>query len=226
MSQENSQASVEEEQASQSSPETQPESTTQTAENDAMQAETEQNNQTQNEQSEQDANEHEVADELAALKAEELIKKVREAQEKADKNWDIALRAKAEMDNVRRRSEKEIANARKFGIEKLANELLPVKDSMEMGIKAVQEIESKDEATAKILEGMEMTLKMMGSAMDKIGIKEIAPEVGEAFNPEFHQAMSMQEVEGAKSNTIVSAFQKGYTLNNRLMRPAMVMVAK
>jgi len=217
MSQENNQAQMDEETKQEPVEETTAEPV------DESVAEQQQDDSAQKDQSE---NEHEVEDELAALKAEELIKKVKEAQGKADQNWDVALRAKAEMDNVRRRTEKEIANARKFGIEKLAGELLPVKDSMEMGIKAVQEIESKDEATAKILEGMEMTLKMMTDAMAKVGIKEIAPDSGDDFNPEFHQAMTMQEIEGAKSNTIVTAFQKGYTLNDRLMRPAMVVVAK
>jgi len=222
MSQDNTQEPVEEKES------TQQETVTKATESETVdQAETEQvQPKTAEEQATRADNEHEVADELAALKAEDLIKRVRVAQEKADENWDIALRAKAEMDNVRRRTEKDIANARKFGIEKLASELLPVKDSMEMGIKAVQEIETKDEATAKILEGMEMTLKMMSDAMGKVGIKEVAPLEGDAFNPEFHQAMTMQEIEGAKSNTIITAFQKGYTLNERLMRPAMVVVAK
>jgi len=219
MSQENNQAQAEAQQ------ELAEEGATASAEVTGNEAE-DKNEQTEQSKAEQNENEHEAADEMAALKAEELIKRVKEAQEKADENWDIALRAKAEMDNVRRRTEKEIANARKFGIEKLANELLPVKDSVEMGIKAVKEIENQDDVTAKILEGMDMTLNMMSAAMEKVGIEEIAPEVGDVFNPEFHQAMSMQEVEGAKSNTIVSAFQKGYTLNDRLMRPAMVMVAK
>jgi len=171
-------------------------------------------------------NQTEVIDEMAALNAEELMTKVKQAQQKADENWDLALRSKAEMDNVRRRTEKDIANARRFGIEKLANELLPVKDSMELGIKAAAEVIKEDEAAAKIHEGMEMTLKMMVTAMEKVGIKEVAAAEDDVFNPEFHQAMSMQEIEGKESNTIVSVFQKGYTLNDRLLRAAMVLVAK
>jgi molecular chaperone GrpE len=173
-----------------------------------------------------DDNQTEVIDEMDALNAEQLIAKVKEAQQKADENWDLALRSKAEMDNVRRRTEKDIANARKYGIEKLANELLPVKDSMELGIKAALEVKEKDQAVAKIEEGMEMTLRMLVTAMEKVGIKEIATAEGDIFNPEIHQAMSMQEVEGKKSNTIISIFQKGYTLNDRLLRAAMVLVAK
>jgi molecular chaperone GrpE len=171
-------------------------------------------------------NQTEVIDEMDTLNAEQLIAKVKEAQQKADENWDMALRSKAEMDNVRRRTEKDVSNARKFGVEKLANELLPVKDSMELGIKAAKEIESNDEANTKIIEGMEMTLKLLVTAMDKVGIKEIPANEGDAFNPEIHQAMTMQEIEGKESNTLVSVFQKGYTLNNRLLRAAMVLVAK
>ncbi len=171
-------------------------------------------------------NQTEVIDEIDALNAEQLIAKVKQAQQKADENWDLALRSKAEMDNVRRRTEKDIANARKFGIEKLANELLPVKDSMELGIKAAIDVGSDDAAVAKIEEGMEMTLKMLINAMDKVGIKEVETHEGDKFNPEFHQAMTMQAIEGKEANTIVSIFQKAYTLNDRLLRPAMVVVAK
>ncbi len=168
----------------------------------------------------------EVSDELAALEAEELIARIKQAQAKADENWDIALRTKAEMENVRRRTEKEVSNARKFGIEKMVNEILPVKDSMELGLKAAVDMDIEDEAVHKIREGMELTLKMMNGALEKIGITEIDPQEGEAFNAEYHQAMSMQEIPGKQSNTIVAVMQKGYLLNDRLVRPAMVMVAK
>ena len=167
-----------------------------------------------------------MSDELAALEAEELIAHIRKAQAKADENWDVALRTKAEMENVRRRTEKEVSNARKFGIEKMINEILPVKDSMEMGLKAAVEMDIEDEAVHKIREGMELTLKMMNDAMAKSGVTEVAPQEGDAFSAEFHQAMSMQEIAGKKSNTIVAVMQKGYLLNERLIRPAMVMVAK
>jgi len=172
-----------------------------------------------------DVNE-EVIDELAALEAEELIVRIKQVQSKADENWDIALRTKAEMENVRRRTEKEVSNARKYGIEKMIGEILPVKDSMELGLKAAVEMDIEDEAVHKIREGMELTLKMMNDALSKIGITEIAPEEGDAFSAEYHQAMSMQEIPGKESNTIVAVMQKGYLLNERLVRPAMVMVAK
>jgi len=171
-------------------------------------------------------NEEEVSDELAALQAEELIARIKQVQTKADENWDVALRTKAEMENVRRRTEKEVANARKFGVEKMINEILPVKDSMELGLKAATDLDVEDESVHKICEGMELTLKMMVDALTKIGVKEISPQEGDAFNAEFHQAMSMQEIPGKESNSIVAVMQKGYLLNERLIRPAMVMVAK
>jgi len=172
------------------------------------------------------SNKEEVIDELAALEAEELIARIKQAQLKADENWDVALRTKAEMENVRRRTEKDVANARKFGIEKMVNEILPVKDSMELGLKAVIDMGIEDESVEKIREGMELTLKMLTDAFTKIGISEISPEDGDTFNAEYHQAMSMQEIPGKKANTIVAVMQKGYLLNDRLIRAAMVMVAK
>ena len=168
----------------------------------------------------------EVVDELAALEAEELIARIRAAQTKADENWDVALRTKAEMENVRRRTEKEVSNARKFGVEKMVNEILPVKDSMELGLQAAVELDIEDEAVHKVREGMELTLKMMNDAMNKIGVVEIAAAEGDTYSADLHQAMSMQEVPGKESNTIIAVVQKGYTLNDRLLRPAMVMVAK
>ncbi len=165
-------------------------------------------------------------EQLSGLDAEVLIEKIKQAQAKADQNWDIALRTRAEMENLRRRTEKDVANAHKFGIEKMANELLPVKDSMEMGVLAAIEADVEAEAMDKIREGMELTLKMMNDAMTKIGIEEVAPEMGDDFDPTYHQAMSMQEIKGKRANTIVAVMQKGYMLNSRLLRPAMVMVAK
>ena len=167
-----------------------------------------------------------MIDELAALEAEELIARIRAAQTKADENWDVALRTKAEMENVRRRTEKEVSNARKFGVEKLVNEILPVKDSMELGLQAAIELDIEDEAVHKVREGMELTLKMMNDAMSKIGVTEVPAAEGDVYSADLHQAMSMQEVPGKESNTIIAVVQKGYKLNDRLIRPAMVMVAK
>ena len=208
------------EQATQEEIKAQASETDATVENNSLETDSEET------KSEDTDNKEEVIDELAALEAEELIARIKQAQTKADENWDIALRTKAEMENVRRRTEKEVSNARKYGVEKMINEILPVKDSMELGLKAAIDLDIEDEAVHKIREGMELTLKMMNDALGKIGISEIAPEEGDAYSAEFHQAMSMQEIPGKESNTIVAVMQKGYLLNERLVRPAMVMVAK
>jgi len=145
-----------------------------------------------------------------------------DARNKADEHWNLYLRTQAEMDNLRKRAERDVQNAHKFGLEKLITELLPVIDSMEMGMAAA---EGSDEATTKLLEGMELTTKMFADALQKVGISPVDP-MGEAFNPEFHQAMSMIENPEAEPNTVMAVMQKGYVLNERLVRPAMVVVAK
>lgn len=140
----------------------------------------------------------------------------------ADDYWQRYVRAEAEKENIRKRAEKETDNARKQGMEKLANELLSVRDSLELGVDAANQ---EDADVPKIREGTELTLRMLVQAMEKCDIEEINP-VGEKFDPELHQAMSMQEAEDQESNTVVSVMQKGYRLGDRLLRPALVMVAK
>lgn len=152
---------------------------------------------------------------------ESLQVKLAEAQAKADDNWDQLVRSRAEMENIRRRSERELVNAHKYALEKFAQELLPVIDSMEMGVLAAQG-ENADVGTLR--EGTEMTLKMFETAIDKFGIKSVHPK-GEAFNPEHHQAMTMIDSPEHEPNTIIDVMQKGYLLNERLVRPAMVVVA-
>jgi len=164
------------------------------------------------------------SDDIDVLKAEIVaLRADLEAEEKkASDSYDLALRTKAEADNVKRRVENDVANARKFGVEKFANEMLPVIDSLEMGIAA-----SSDEnaSVEKFREGSEMTIKMFMSAVEKFGVKVVDPQ-GEKFNPEFHQAMSMLESADVEPNIVINVFQKGYTLQGRLMRPAMVVVSK
>lgn len=150
-----------------------------------------------------------------------LEAKLAEAEAKAEENWDQLVRTKAEMENIRRRTERDLANAHKFALEKFAQELLPVIDSMEMGVAAAQD-ESAD--VGKLREGMEMTLKMFETAVEKFGIKGVHPH-GEAFNPEHHQAMTMIDSPEHEPNTIIDVMQKGYLLNERLVRPAMVVVS-
>ncbi len=135
---------------------------------------------------------------------------------------ELQPRAQAEIQNIRRRAEQDVEKAHKFGLEKFANELLPVVDSLERAIEASQ---GDDEQSKAIREGVEMTLKMFLGSMEKFNVEQVNPE-GQPFNPEHHQAMSMVPAEGVEPNTVVAVVQKGYLLNGRLMRPAMVMVAK
>jgi len=146
------------------------------------------------------------------------------AEAKAQEHWDQVLRARAEMDNLRRRAERDVENAHKYALERFAQELLPVRDSLELGLAAAEGAEGSD-AAEKLREGTEMTLKLLTGAMEKFGIREVNP-VNEPFNPDFHQAMAMQESAQAEPNTVLNVMQKGYTLNERLMRPAMVVVSK
>ena len=152
----------------------------------------------------------------------ELTVLLEDARGKADEHWDQVVRLQAEMDNLRKRSERDLANAHKFALERFANELLPVRDSLEMGLAAF-DTEAAD--PEKLREGVVLTLQMLSAAMDKAAIKEVNPQ-DERFNPEFHQAMSMQERDDVEPNTVVTVVQKGYLLNERLIRPAMVIVSK
>lgn len=165
----------------------------------------------------------EIEENAAETENEEatLETQLADAQAKADDNLDQLMRTKAEMENIRRRSEKDVSNARKYALEKFAQELLPVIDSMEMGVAAAMD-ENAD--ISKLREGTEMTLKMFESAIDKFGIKSVHPK-GEAFNPEHHQAMTMIDSQEHEPNTVIDVMQKGYLLNERLVRPAMVVVS-
>ena len=153
------------------------------------------------------------------INADSLEAQLEQAQAKATENWDHYLRAKAEMDNLRRRNAKDVENAHKYGIDKFVNELLPVMDSMGMGL-AVE-----DASAESLREGMELTMNMLMKMMEKLGIEEIDP-LNEKFDPEKHQAMTMQPNADVEPNTVIAVMQKGYSLNNRLIRPAMVMVSK
>jgi molecular chaperone GrpE len=166
-----------------------------------------------NEEAEIDEQEAKIAQLEAALLASEA--KIQEQQ-------DGVLRAKAEVENMRRRTETEIDKARKYALNKFAEELLPVIDNLE---RAIQAADTENEAVKPLLEGVELTHKTFVDTVSKFGLKEINPE-GEAFNPELHQAMSIQESPDHESNTVMFVMQKGYELNGRVVRPAMVMVAK
>jgi len=153
---------------------------------------------------------------------EHLQQQLAEAEAKAKEHWDQLLRVKAEQENLRRRHEREVENAHKYALERFAQDLLPVIDSLEMGAEAAV---SEGATLEKVREGTELTLKMLLSTMERFGIQAVHPE-GEPFNPEYHQAMSMLESPEHAANTVMNVMQKGYTLNERLIRPAMVVVSK
>ena len=145
------------------------------------------------------------------------------AQAKADENWDRYLRAAAELENVRKRAIRDVENARKFAVENFGRDLLAVQDSLEMGIEAARNAEGAEEAAA-LREGKEATLKLLVQTLERFGIQALNP-VGEPFDPEFHEAMTMQPSSDAEPGSVLTVVQKGYTLNGRLLRPARVIVA-
>ncbi len=189
-------------------------------------------NTVENEELEQDeANEEELAQEQAAESTESdgdstgieaLKKRLEEAEAKAKGSEDKVLRAHAEMENIRRRSERELENAHKYGMEKFATELLPVVDSLELALIAAS---AEDVDIEKLREGTELTVKMLVSAFEKFGINPVHP-IDETFDPDFHQAMTMIEHPEKEPNTVIDVMQKGYTIKERLIRPAMVVVSK
>ncbi len=152
---------------------------------------------------------------------ETLGQLLREAQAKADENWNRAVRAQADLENLRRRHELDLEKARKFALNGFVEALLPVIDSMELGLAAADDAAD----VAALREGGELTLKLLLDALGKFNVEVVNPE-GEAFNPELHQAMSMQPRDDVPPNTVVAVVQKGYLLNGRLVRPAMVMVSQ
>jgi molecular chaperone GrpE len=142
-------------------------------------------------------------------------------QEQSKVSLDKVVRAQAEMENLRKRAARDVENAHKYALEKFTNELLPIMDSLELGLSASVKAKNLDD----LCKGMELTLEMFNTVMEKFGITMIEPK-GEKFNPELHDAVSMQETNDSNSGIIIEVMQKGYTLNGRLIRPAMVVVAK
>jgi molecular chaperone GrpE len=140
-------------------------------------------------------------------------------QAKADENWDRYVRAMAEADNIRKRATRDIAHAHKFALENFSKDLLAVKDSLEMGLAAA---ESADAGSLRA--GSEATLKLLAGSLERFGISEIDPE-GEPFDPERHEALTMQPSAEVEPGSVLTVIQKGYALNGRLLRPARVIVA-
>ncbi len=193
-----------------------------TKEDNSKQAENIERNEEQIESSEQLKSE-EQSEPGEELTVAELTEALAAARAEAESNKERVLRVSAEMENLRRRSAIDVENAHKYGLEKIAAELLPVKDSLELGLAAASSGEDVD--IAKVVEGIDLTLKMLETMMGKFGLVEVNP-INQKFNPDHHQAMSMQETTDVPANTVVNVFQKGYLLNERLLRPAMVVVSK
>lgn len=159
------------------------------------------------EQSAPDAGPADPAEEIAELKR------------KADENWDLYLRAAAEVENVRKRAARDVQHARKYALESFGRELLAVMDSLEIGLGTAGSADAETLAA-----GHEATLKLLSTILERFGITELDP-VGEPFDPEFHEAMTMQPSAEVEPGSVLTVVQKGYALNGRLLRPARVIVA-
>jgi len=174
---------------------------------------------------EQVEQQHEQEHEVISVEQErinELELAVATVQSTVSDQKDSVIRAKAEVDNIRRRAAQDVEKARKFALEKFASEMLTTVDNLE---RALQSIDKEDETKKGVIEGLELTLQGLIASLDKFGVKAVDPQ-DQPFNPELHQAMSMQEVPDVAPNTVIAVMQKGYELNGRLIRPAMVMVSK
>lgn len=154
---------------------------------------------------------------------EEISQALEEAKEKTDQSLDQLARSRADLDNLRKRHHRELENAHKYALDGFAKELLQVRDSMEMGMTASTDDKKSDLET--IREGMELTIKLFDDTLGKFNVERINPE-GQPFNPDLHQAMSMIPNDDVAPNTVITVVQKGYTLNGRLLRPALVMVSQ
>ncbi|MDF0532882.1 nucleotide exchange factor GrpE [Shewanella yunxiaonensis] len=158
----------------------------------------------------------------ANFRIEELEKALAEVQAKVLEQQDSVVRAAAEVDNIRRRAALDVEKAHKFALEKFVNELLPVIDNME---RALVGADKADETMKAMFEGVELTQKTLLAAVEKFGVKQVDP-LGQPFNPEQHQAIGMQPSSEYPANSVMLVMQKGYMLNERLLRPAMVMVSQ
>ena len=185
--------------------------------------------QEQNEELEQDLQSQEVDVEEQKQEEnplEEAIARVQELEsqlaETAKKEQDLLLRTRAEIDNIRRRTEQDVEKAHKFALEKFAKDILNTIDNLERALATPANIE--DESIKALFDGVELTLKELLATVARFGVEPVGV-VGEVFNPDLHQAISMQPMEGFETNQITTVLQKGYLLNGRVIRPAMVMVA-
>ena len=163
-----------------------------------------------------------TAEDLAAGDSDpesEAVSVEAELQAKVSENWEKYLRAAAELENVRKRAARDVENAHKFALERFVGELLAVRDSLEMGLAAGEDIDVES-----LRQGKEATLKQLITIMERFGVEELDPQ-GEPFDPSMHEAMTMQPSADVEPGSVLTVFQKGYALNGRLLRPARVVVA-
>jgi len=154
---------------------------------------------------------------------QDLTALLNDSRNKADEHWNELLRARADMENLRRRQARDLENAHKHALDKFVTELLPVYDSMALGLNASK---GEDASLEAVRDGLDMTMKMFLSSISKFGLEEVEPAEGDDFNPELHQAMAMQAVDGVDANKVITVAQKGFKFNGRLLRPAMVLVSQ
>ena len=161
--------------------------------------------------------------EEAIARVQELEEQLKtQIEEATNKEQDILLRSRAEIENLRRRTEQDVEKAHKFALEKFSKDILNTIDNLERAL--ATPANKEDESVKALFDGVELTLKELVSTVGRFGVEAVGV-VGEAFNPDLHQAISMQPAEGFETNQISVVLQKGYTLNGRVIRPAMVMVA-
>lgn len=151
---------------------------------------------------------------------EELEAQLTAVEQKSHEQWEQLIRAQAELDNVRRRADREVANAHRYSLEKFLEALLPIVDSLEQALQI-----AKDGQDESMREGIELTMKLFNDVLSKNDVHQIDP-LGEVFNPQEHEAMSVQESKDCEADTVITVFQKGYKLHDRVIRPARVIVAK
>jgi molecular chaperone GrpE len=160
---------------------------------------------------------------VALVEMERLQVELAAAEERAKNHWEQYLRALAEVDNVRKRGARDLESARQFAVEKFAQDLIAVKDSLELAVANAEKASADKSDVASLIEGEKATLRLLAKAFEKAQIEEVNPQ-GQPFNPEFHEAM-MAQPSDAPANTVLAVVQLGYQLNGRLLRPARVIVS-
>jgi molecular chaperone GrpE len=160
---------------------------------------------------------------VALVEMERLQQELAASEERSKNHWEQYLRALADVENVRKRAAKDLESTRQFAVEKFAQDLIAVKDTLELGIATLQKDGATKADVASLVEGQNATLRLLAKAFEKAQIEEINPE-GAVFNPELHEAM-MAQPSDAPPNTVLTVVQRGYQLNGRLLRPARVIVS-